>query len=339
MPHTGNVLSVGEILVDFVSTESGRTLEDAPGFVKCAGGAPANVAVGIARLGTRSSYIGNVGEDSFGRFLVSEMRAAGVETTGIHFDPRYRTRLAFVSLKKDGDRDFAFWESDPADEHLEYSNVKLGLVHGATIVNIGSFLLLRNPSRTAVMKIARRARELGKEVCYDPNLRLSLWNDHDEARSVMTKMIRLATIVRMNDQEAEFFTGKRDIDVAAEAIRHMGPRLVVITLGQDGSYFQMDRCSGVVGGFRVNAVDTTGCGDGFLAGLLHGLVASRKNISDLSLDELYSLCEMSNAVGALVATKRGGISAMPTWHELERFLKLKISRPVDKVRYSKYVVR
>ncbi len=322
MQRQHTVLSIGEMLVDFVSTESGKTLKDAPAFVKCAGGAPANVAAGIARLGTRSAYLGNVGDDSFGRFLVSEMRIAGVESSGIHFDPHHRTRLAFVSLTKDGDRDFAFWESDPADEHFEYSNVKMDLLRSASIVNIGSFLLLKNPSRNTVMKLVHRARELGKEVCYDPNLRLSLWNDQDEARRVITKMIRLATIVRLNDKEAEFLTREKDLVVAAKQLRRMGPTLVVVTLGPHGCYFQTSRSSGLVGGFKVRAVDTTGCGDGFLAGLLHGLVLSRKSIHDLPLNELHSICLTSNAVGALVATKRGGISAMPTRKEVTKFLKL-----------------
>ena len=137
MPPKPKILTVGEILVDFVSTESGKTLQNAPAFLKCAGGAPANVAVGIARLGTESAYIGNVGDDSFGRFLVSEMNSAGVETSGIRFDPLHRTRLAFVSLKKDGDRDFAFWESDPADEHLEFGKINLDLLKRAHIITLG----------------------------------------------------------------------------------------------------------------------------------------------------------------------------------------------------------
>lgn len=321
MPRTALVMSVGEILIDFVSTKSGRTLKDAPGFLKCAGGAPANVAVGIARLGTRSTYVGNIGDDPFGRFLVAEMNSARVETSGIRFDPLHRTRLAFVSLKNNGDRDFAFWESDPADEHLEFGKVNLDVLKRAHIVNIGSFLLLKNPSRASVMKIARCARKLQKEVCYDPNLRLSLWDDHDEAKRIMTAMIRQSTIVRLNDQEAEFFTQTRKLDKAANRIRKLGPKLVVITLGSRGCYFQTKSCSGSVPGFKVKPVDTTGCGDGFLAGLLHGLAGSGKRLHDMEAPELCSICVESNAVGALVATKRGGIAAMPSKNELGRFLK------------------
>ena len=315
------ILSVGEILVDFVSTESGKTLEQAHAFMKCAGGAPANVAVGIARLGTSSAFSGKVGDDPFGKFLVYEMRSLGVETSGIHFDPNHKTRLAFVSLKKDGDRDFEFWESNPADEHLQYSDVNQDLLKRADTVNIGSFLLLKNPSRGTVMRIAQSARKLGKEVCYDPNLRLSLWKNHDEARQVMTGMMRRSTIVRLNDEEAWFFTGTRNLEKVGEKIRRLGAKLVVVTLDSEGCYFQTDRSSGLVPGFRVKAVDTTGCGDGFLAGLLHGLAQNGKSLEEYSAAELYSICVAANAVGALVATKRGGIAAMPSTRELQQFLK------------------
>ncbi len=134
MRHIRSVLSIGEILVDSVSAESGNTLERALAFVKCAGGAPANVAVGVVRLGTPSVFSDKVGEDPFGKFLVSELRSAGVETSGIHFDPHYKTRLAFVSLERNGDRDFEFWESQPADEHLRYSDIDQELLNRPTLL-------------------------------------------------------------------------------------------------------------------------------------------------------------------------------------------------------------
>ena len=320
------VLSIGEILVDFVSTESGKTLKDAPAFVKCAGGAPANVAVGIARLGTPSSFAGKVGDDPFGRFLVSEMRSAGVDTSGIQFDPHHKTRLAFVSLKNDGDREFEFWESQPADEHLEYSDIRRDLLKRSSIVNIGSFLLVKTPSREAVLHAAQYARKLGKHVCYDPNLRLSLWKNFGEAKRVMAAMIVRSTIVRLNDEEAFFFTRTRDLKAAAQKLRGLGPRLVVVTRGAKGCYFQTAQCSGYVPGFKVRVVDTTGCGDGFLAGLLHGLAQKGENLDGYSSEELRSICEVANAVGALVARKRGGIAAMPSRKEMRGFLKRRKAR-------------
>ena len=320
MDKKPQILSVGEVLLDFVALKSGVTLEGAPGFVKCAGGAPANVAVGIARLGTRSAFIGNVGADSFGRYLVTELMRCGVETRGMTFDPGFKTRLAFVSLKKNGDRDFEFWENHPADQQLRFANVNRRMIRTADIVNIGPFLLVRDPSRTAAMQVAEAARAGGNEVCFDPNLRLSLWRSAGEARRVLIAMIRRATIVRMNADEARFLTGIRSVDRASEKIRSLGPRLVVVTLAEKGCAFQSSSASGYVPGFRTRAVDTTGCGDGFLAGLLDGLVRCRTDVDRLTAKELHSICAFANAVGALVATRRGAIAAMPARRDVVRFL-------------------
>jgi fructokinase len=320
MKSSHQVLSVGELLVDFVSTKSGVSLKYAPQFVKCAGGAPANVAVGISRLGTGSSMIGKVGDDSFGKYLINELHAAGVDTSGMVRDPDHKTRLAFVSLMKNGERDFEFWEQQPADEHLEISEIDRNVLAQAAIVNIGSFLLLRNPSRKTALQVAKEVRVLGREVCFDPNIRLSLWKDRVEGRRIMMAMIRHSTIVRMNNHEAVFFTGDRNVEAAAAKIRRAGPALVVITLASKGCYFQTARFSGNVGGFRIRPLDTTGCGDGFLAGLLHGLAQSTKAIDEYLPEELIAICTVANAVGALVALKRGGIAAMPSGRELRHFL-------------------
>jgi fructokinase len=325
MKRQAGILSIGEVLVDFVSVQPGFSLQQTPQFAKCAGGAPANVAVGIARLGTSSAFIGKVGSDSFGRFLISELRAAGVDASGVVLDADQKTRLAFISLMENGDRDFEFWELHPADQYLRYDEVVRKLISRSSIVNIGSFLLVKNPTRTTAFRVARAARALGRKVCYDPNLRLSLWKNHREGRSVMTSMLRLSTIVRLNDEEAGFFTGSRNPVRAEAKLRRLGPRLVVITRGEKGCYFQTERSSGFVRGFTVKPLDTTGCGDGFLAGLLHGLAQIDKKIEALSGDDLQSICKYANAVGALVATKQGAISAMPTAAQLKSFVK-KVSR-------------
>lgn len=318
-----SVLSIGEVLVDFVSKKSGVNLKGAPEFAKCAGGAPANVAVGVARLGTSSSFIGKVGDDSFGRFLTEELCRSGVDAGGVVYGREHKTRLAFVSLMKNGERDFEFWEKGPADEQLRYEEIDKRVIRRASIVNIGSFLLLKNPSRRAALEAARYARTIGCEVCYDPNLRLSLWPDRDDAKRVMTAMIRRSSIVRLNDAEALFFTGSRRTEIAALRIRDMGPKLVVVTLGSRGCYFQTGQNEGFVRGFPIRPVDTTGCGDGFLAGLLNGLVRSGRHPEHLSVEELKAICTVANAVGALVALKRGAIAAMPTGQELRRFLERK----------------
>ena len=313
MNKSPEIVCIGEAIVDFVSTTSGVALKDAPGFGKMAGGAPANVAVGIARLGTRSAFVGTVGDDPFGHFLIEELRKAAVDTRWVTFDKVRKTRLAFVSLTSSGDRDFQFWENHPADERVSIGNRMLRLLAEARIVHISSFMLLKNPSRSATLNVARSVARTGTLLSFDPNLRLSLWKSPAEARKVLRTMIRQTSILRLNEEEAIFLTGKKNIVQSARALRALGPSLVVVTTGERGCYFQTEGDSGVIPGFRVKAVDTTGCGDAFLAGLLHGIVERTGNFA--------SICRFANAVGALTSLKRGAIAALPARRDVERFMK------------------
>ncbi len=313
MNNQPKVICIGEVLVDFVATVSGVRLKDAPAFARKAGGAPANVAVGIARLGTPSAFVGSVGDDSFGHFLTEQLQQAGVDVGGVTFDRTRKTRLAFVSLTAGGDRDFEFWENHPADEHLAVSGRLLKKLRTATIVHISSFMLLKEPARSSVLRIARFIEREGSLISFDPNLRMALWKSPAEARRVLRAMVKHTSILRLNEEEAEFLTGMKTIANSARALRAEGPALVVITRGARGCYFQTEEASGNVKGFSVNVVDTTGCGDAFLAALLHGLVERTGNLS--------SICRTANAVGALTALRRGAMAALPTRRQLDLFLR------------------
>jgi fructokinase len=320
MKSNPEVTCIGELIVDFVASASRVSLEEAPGFVKAAGGSPANVAVGLARLGVRSSFVGKVGNDPFGRFLTDELRKGHVDTKGICVDPQHKTRLAFVSLAATGEREFEFWESSPADEQLRFRDVDIDRVARSRVVHISSFMLLTSSGRSTAFQIAKRARQEGCLVSFDPNLRITLWKSKTEARQVLLRMVKLSHILRLNEEEARFLTGRGGLRKTAEALSRRGPKLVVVTRGPDGCYFRSGSGSGYVKGFTVRAVDTTGCGDAFLAGLLCGIVSRKDNLEALSVRELSSICRYANAVGALTALKRGAIAAMPSSPQVERFL-------------------
>ena len=320
MKRPAEVSCVGEVIVDFVSTKAGVTLVDSPGFLKHAGGAAANVAVGLSRLGVRTSFLGKVGRDPFGEFLKRELGTRGVDTSGIRSDAARRTRLAFVSRTKSGDRDFAFWERYPADEFLETRDIDFRQISGSRIVHLGSFPLLREPARTTMIKIAQKAVRYGMAVSFDPNIRLSLWNSRREARQVSLAMVKLSTILRLNDTEAQFLTGSRSVHGAARKLLGLGPLIVVITAGGRGCHAYTGRTSMFVPGFRVRAVDTTGCGDSFLAARLFGILKNANRFGELPAAALESICRFANAAGALTATRFGVISSLPTRSEVESFL-------------------
>ncbi|MGB2869216.1 MAG: carbohydrate kinase [Bacteroidota bacterium] len=315
-----DVTSVGEAFVDLVSMTAADNLAKAESFVKVAGGAPANVAVGVAKMGLRSAFVGKIGDDSFGHFVKAELKRLGVEVRGLVSDGVCRTRLAFVSVSSNGERDFEFWERHPADQELQYSDVAMDLVLNSAIVNIGSFLLLNDPARSVAFRVAREAGRKGCEICFDPNARLSLWPSEKAAVKQFRQMVSMSSIVRMNDSEAKLLTGFRNVEKAADSLRALGPNLVFITLAERGCFAANDQWQGLVPGFNVNVVDTTGCGDGFLVGILTGIRKSGKKPVDLTGTDLRNICRLGNAVGALTSRKRGAIAALPELKEVKSFL-------------------
>jgi fructokinase len=315
------VTCIGELIVDFISTSAGVALQEAVSFQRCAGGAAANVAVGLARLGVQSAFVGKVGNDAFGRFLLKELQGARVDTKEIVLDAKHKTRLAFVSLDKSGERKFEFWEKHPADEHLRQSDIDRERIRKSTIVHMSSFLLLNEPSRSTAFAIAQYCSRAGCSVSFDPNLRHSLWDSPAEARRVMLKMVSFTRILRLNTEEAYFLTTKRSSEAAARYLRSLGPSIVVITRGHKGCYLQTGSAATFVDGFSVRAVDTTGCGDAFLAGLLSALAKSRRKPEEMNELELRKIGRFANAAGALTAMKYGVIPALPTLANVRKFLK------------------
>jgi fructokinase len=320
MNEKPDVTCIGEIIVDFVSTEKGASLTDAPAFRKFPGGAPANLAVGLVRLGVPTAFIGRVGDDSFGRYLCNELRRVGITSAGIVFDKLHKTRLAFVSLTPSGERFFEFWESHPADIQLKFSDIDLQTLRESRIIHISSFLLLKEPARSALVQLISEFQEGQSFISFDPNIRLNLWDSESKAKQLMLKVVKFTHILRLNHQEATFLTGDENVERSAEKLLQYGPRIVIVTQGGDGCYYRTEKARGYVEGFRVDVVDTTGCGDGFHAGFLRGLLKHDMAIEELGDKDLQSICRYANAVGALVATKSGAITALPDSDRVDEFL-------------------
>jgi fructokinase len=315
------VTCVGEAIVDFVSTKAGVSLSGSPGFTKHAGGSPANIAAGLSKLGVRSAFAGKVGMDPFGMFLREALERAGVDSEGIRFDRDYRTRIAFVSRSARGEREFEFWETLPADERLTSSDLDAARIARSRIVHLSSFLLLREPARSALLALARTLSRRGCVISFDPNIRKSLWTSEQHARRLLLAVVKMSSVLRLNGSEAFFLTGIGSIAGAARNLLSRGPALVVITLGKDGCFLATKRISLVSPGFRVRAVDTTGCGDAFHAALLSGILGTGSAPGEQTLRELASICEFSNAAGALTAMKPGVIEALPTRRQVNTFLR------------------
>lgn len=317
------VVCLGEALIDFVADTAGVSLEECPGFRKAPGGAPGNVAVGLARLGVLASFVGKVGDDPFGRFLRDTFAAAGVDTMPMRLSSEARTGLAFVSLMANGERDFLFYRHPSADMLLRWDEIPEALFADARILHHGSITLIGEPSRTATIVAGAHAREAGCLVSYDVNLRLPLWESEAAAREAIQEGLTGAQIVKVSEEEGEFLFDTRTAEETAAKLLLAGARLVVVTRGAAGAYcrwWHEERLEElVVPGFPVAAVDTTGAGDGFVAGLLAGIVAEPA-LEAIPPERMRSLLTVANAIGALTCTQKGAIPALPTRAELDRFL-------------------
>ena len=313
-----NAICLGELLIDFVPTVTGTGLTDAPAFIKAPGGAPGNVAVGLARLGVKSAFMGKVGDDAFGHFLADTLAEAGVDVGPLRFSSEARTALAFVSLRSDGEREFMFYRHPSADMLFNPREVDVEAIHRAKLLHFGSISLISEPSRGATLYAVDTARAAGCLISYDPNLRLPLWSDANTARDGMLLGLKKAHVVKLSDDESEFLTGLGDLDAARKALWHDELKLLVVTRGRAGCVYFTPNFSGEVESFTVEAVDATGAGDGFVAGLLQGLLADPTVLQDET--RLRELCRFANAVGALATLERGAIPALPDRARVLRFL-------------------
>ena len=304
-----DAICLGELLIDFVPTVTGTGLTDAPAFIKAPGGAPGNVAVGLARLGVTSAFMGKVGDDVFGHFLAATLAESGVDVTPLVFSSEARTALAFVSLRADGEREFMFYRHPSADMLFTPQEVDVKAIQQAKLLHFGSISLISEPSRSATLHAVDVARAAGCLISYDPNLRLPLWPDTDAAREGLLLGIKKANIVKISDDETAFLTGTDDLEQACNALWYDDVKLMVVTRGRAGCVYFTRSFAGTVKPFTVEAVDATGAGDGFVAGLLQGVLANPAILTDEA--QLHELCRFANAVGALATTIRGAIPALP----------------------------
>ncbi|KAF5959920.1 hypothetical protein HYC85_001129 [Camellia sinensis] len=302
------VVCFGEMLIDFVPTVGGVSLAEAPAFKKAPGGAPANVAVCIARLGGSSAFIGKVGEDEFGHMLADILKQNKVNNSGMRFEPSARTALTFVTLRADGEREFLFFRNPSADMLLRESELDVNLIKQARIFHYGSISLIEEPSRSAHLAALAIAKKSGCLLSYDPNLRLLLWPSEDAARNGIMSIWDQADVIKISEEEISFLTGgddPNDDNVVLEKLFHPNLKLLLVTEGSKGCRYYTKFVA-----VKVKPVDTTGAGDAFVGGILTSLA------SDLNLykDEkrLREAILFANACGALTVTEKGAIPALPT---------------------------
>jgi fructokinase len=314
----GKIVGLGEVVADVYRDESPSEIE-LP-FTARPGGAPANVTVAAARLEEEASFAGSVGRDLFGDFILRALEAEGVDTTAVRrCEPPTRTSLAFVEIEDDGDRSFTFYRSDPAaDELLSPEDVSEELLSGASFVNFGSILLIKDPGRLAVHKAAKLAQSLNIPTAFDVNFREHLWPDVEAAREAVDPLFGLSTVVKLSDDELSPLLGVEDKEDAADALIRLGVSLVLVSLGAAGAFYATREFNGSVPAFEVEVVDATGAGDAFFAAALAHLSGDPGYLFDE--ERVHEATLRGSAAGALACTDYGAMRALPTRDELERFM-------------------
>ena len=323
-----DILTLGEFLIDMFPGKVGQRMGQVESFHPKPGGAPANVAVAARRLGVETAFIGKVGDDLFGHFLEGVLAEEGVETRGLRFDPEARTTMAIIAMPDENSAEFVFYRNPGADQRLRPDELDQGLIQQARAFHFGSLSLTDEPARSATYEAVRIAHQAGALISYDINYRPSLWKDPRQALEQAMEMLPKVDLLKVNEGELALLTRQDRIDPtdvksleqAASDLLNKGPQLVVVTLGKDGSYFQIEAGGEYIPAFKVETIDAIGCGDAFVAGLLTQLVKRGNWLEELTVDQLRQILRYANAVGALTSLKRGVIPALPTSGEIEAFL-------------------
>ena len=305
-----DVIALGELLVDLAE----RSKDEAgyPTLAANPGGAPGNFLAALSAYGKKTAFLAKVGDDTFGRLLVGTMQRAGIDGCGIRIDPDTFTTLAFVTFDAHGDRSFAFARKPGADTQLRWDEIDPAMLDETHVFHFGSLSCTDEPARSATQSAVAYARAHGKLVTYDPNLRKPLWNDLNEAKEQMLWGLRQADVVKISDEEVEFLFGLGVQDGAQYILDHYPVKLVFVTCGADGCWFQNCSASGHVDSLKgITVVDTTGAGDIFGGSAVWKLLQTGKAPEALDEAELRVIVSFACKAAGLSTTKHGGISSVP----------------------------
>jgi fructokinase len=318
-----DVLSIGEALVDFLPNERGRPVHEVETWNRCTGGAVANVAVGLARLGRKIAFAGVVGEDAFGTFLYEQIKKEGVDVSRLRRTAEGKTALAFVSLTQEGERTFAFYRTRAAGLFLDRRDVRPDVLRGARVVHFGTNSLLMTPAQEAMFEMVDAVRAQGGILSCDPNVRLGLWEKPEVLKDLIHRLVPKCSVVKLAEEELEFVFGHREPEGAVRWLRDQGVVLPIVTLGAKGALLLVNGIEVRVPSPKVDVVDTTGAGDGFMAGLLYGLTSRYVNhaaLAEADPDTIREWAAFACKVGARVCTKLGAQPALPRLSEVQEDL-------------------
>ena len=305
-----DVVALGELLIDFAPVSRSET--GYPVLAAQPGGAPGNFLAALNKFGLRTTMIGKVGDDMFGRLLLGTLEAAGIDTSGVLADPSVFTTMAFVSLDESGNRDFSFARKPGADTCLRPEEVNETLLRNTKVFHFGTLSLTDEPAAAATRKGIETAKASGALISLDPNLRKPLWNSEEDAKSAIEWSLRQADIVKISDEEIDFLWGLSPEEGAQKLIREYGVSLVYATLGPKGCHaVTASQAVTVSSPSGIHVVDTTGAGDIFGGSAMSQFLRTGKASKDLTEEGLRRIVCFACTAASLSTQKHGGIASVP----------------------------
>ena len=307
------IFCLGELLVDMVGTDK-KNLKEGKVFEKNAGGAPANVCAAASTLGAETYFMGQVGEDNFGEYLIDKLKGLNVDTSMVVRGGN--TSMAFVSVDENGERDFTFLRD--SDAKYDFMNIKTNMIRKDDIVHFGSATgLLDGNLKKTYINFFYFSQENKTFCSFDPNYRDTLLPENSLSRykRECTTFIKKCDFVKMSEDELFILTDTRDVIEGARILNDIGARVVVITMGKNGSYLSMKNKAEIIPSIPVKQIDATGAGDAFMGGVLYQL-STMEDIKNLNFDTWKEIVRFANVVGGLTTTKYGAMEGLPTLEEV-----------------------
>lgn len=309
-----NIFCIGELLIDMVCVDN-KGLKDGEKFEKKAGGAPANVAASICKLEGNSYFLGQVGDDFFGTFLVEMLESLNINTSMTVKNGS--TTIALVGIDANGERNFDFLRG--SDGEYSFDNIDTSKITSSDIIHFGSATgFLDGELKNTYFKLLDHAKTNNIYVSFDPNYRDALIKDDmlDQFVSDCIEFLKVTDFTKLSDEELTLITKEKDLDAGVKKLHELGVKVVTITLGSKGTYLSVNGENVIIPSIKITQVDSTGAGDSFVGAVLKQ-VAEIEDKKNISMEEWKKIITFANKVGAITCTNYGAIDSMPTLEEVK----------------------
>jgi fructokinase len=319
------VISFGEMLVDMLSNRISDAKDNGQEhFTKFPGGAPANVAAAVARLGGKSYFTGKLSRDMFGRFLKNAIAEMGVKTDYIRYSDDKKTALAFVSLDEEGERSFEFYRDDTADLDFKISDFNPCWFDGSGIFHICSNTLTTTKIFKTTLAGLKLAKSAGWLVSFDVNLRLNLWREGANPASRIWQCLALSDIIKLSKEELEYLSLGEDRNITINRMFKNGGAVVIVTDGAKPIHYYIKDIKSVYEPPTVQIVDSTGAGDAFVGGLLYSFAKEKitpEKLSKMNVNSktLIEAIKFASLCGAYAVTKKGALTSLACQSDITSF--------------------